>query len=296
MLAVEVESLDYQDAYGQKGLIESLAHSYVSDIEGRKVLVNNEREGKLLVLPYLTRFDSYYYDDKLKALKALRKENITGGVFLTLTIDPSRFHSFKSAYRALMEGFAKLMDLYRYRLKPNGKEIIIARMLQFQDNGMPHLHVIFGGIKWLEEWETLKERWDKKYDIGSHVDVRRIWDRYNAVSYVIRYIKRSYLKDPDKHFMVDITKVECRRWDALALSWALGARVWALSLLHADRLIPKKPPNAVSLEGGSDVGGDPPPFRTGWEVLPSAVVRWRPGLYVGPDRYAILAGLRGLDN
>ena len=123
VLETTKESLSYEGAYGRKGWIESWAKSYVSDIEGRKVLVDNPDKETLLVLNYITRFSDAYYYEKVKEIKRLQSLNLQGGVFLTLTIDPKKFNSLKEAYKALMKGWNKLLSLYRYRIKKAGLSV-----------------------------------------------------------------------------------------------------------------------------------------------------------------------------
>lgn len=235
--AASEPSLDFYEAYGQRKYIEVQAKGYIERVRGRKVLVDNPTEEKLLSLPYITRFDNEYYQEKVKEIRALRSLNLQGGVFLTLTLDPSRFSSLKDAYTHLMKGWNKLASMYTLRFKRKGMKVSWIRVIEFQDGRhkdsgqiatyQPHIHVCFLGLKWLEDWRDLLNRWDKKYNVGMHIRITKIYDHINSVNYVLKYLRKGWVAKGQEDW-TNLGREECRKFDNLALSWALQARIFAL--------------------------------------------------------------------
>lgn len=204
-------SVVWEEAYGFGQEIVELAKRYVLATRDRRILMVNWSEGRALVLPYNSRFSDGYRKRKVGKLRALDKFAGRGGVFLTLTVDPTRFNSLKAAYSGLMDGFNRLVSYFRRR---HGR-LDYARVLEFTKEGVPHLHVLFLGLSFLERQEKISELWEK-YGVGRVVYVTRVWNRVSLRRYMLKYLTKSLSSEEG--------------FRSLALSWALNARLFAITV------------------------------------------------------------------
>jgi len=142
---------------------------YLDDVNSRVILVltglddnlDSVEDKTLLFLPYRHRFTrralrraQRKLEDILQALGSLKV-----GVFLTLTLDPKGYSSLEEAKRRLQESWDKFNRDYLKRKFPQAKYV---RILEFQDSGNPHLHVLIAGV-------------DR---IGDHYELTGILSRY----------------------------------------------------------------------------------------------------------------------
>ena len=271
-------SFTYENAYGVYPYVQGLAYSYLNDIDDKHIIIDNEKDDKTLVLDYITRFDERY----VRRIWAKFKEITEGyktGVFISLTIDPKRFHSLRHAYRSLMRAWHKLHDKIKHILKEHyGMDTApYIRVIEAQENGLPHIHIAIMGIKWLMPWKELKDLWDKKYNIGIHVDIREIYERIGVMKYMRKYLTKSLHGDKQStnRGKFSLSTLIC---------WALNARQFAfgglLSLLYSKTNLRKKPLNqgktsekpvkntlprglGVQFERGFE-GGNLSPLRSDW--------------------------------
>ncbi len=104
--------------------------------------------------------------------------------FLTLTLDPKKLSDNEDAVRYLRETFNKLRTYLNRRF--NGIQFIC--VLEFQKNGMPHLHCLISHYieqKWIQRaWSNLGG--------GSHVDIRRV-DIHRVSRYLSKYLTKEML-------------------------------------------------------------------------------------------------------
>jgi hypothetical protein len=213
-------SLDYRNAWGVKGAILSLSRRYRKIVKDRGNAFRDKTDNTVHVFPYYTRFHSEYYEKIVKKLKRLQYDR---AVFLTLTINPRNFVSLRDAYTSLQKGWNKLLTRWR-KLYPNLKFV---KVVEFQKNGSPHLHVLFLGISRLEDADTIREFWDEKYGEGVFIHVKSIRnDARQVISYLCKYFVKYLTPEADGGAgAVD----EARGEEQLALAWALFLRAYSTS-------------------------------------------------------------------
>lgn len=212
----KVPELDYRKAWGSMGSIVSCAKSYRKEVKNKKIVLRDKETDDLIFLDYYTRFsDEYYFDvcDKLNGVVA------KDAVFLTLTINPRRFTSLNHAYKELQKSWSKLLDMLQGRWDHKLKFI---KIVEFQKNGSPHLHVLFFGITRLIDANELRVFWNKIYGEGTFVKLEHIKNDYaRVISYIQKYlIKR--LEDVSEYD-------DLQELDHLGLSWALNLRAFSSS-------------------------------------------------------------------
>jgi len=92
------------------------------------------------------------------------------------------------AYKHLRSGWGRLLGILR---KKFGSFPYI-QVVEFQQNGSPHLHILIKGDMWIDVvW--LRNLWEKKYGLGTMVRVEFIPRdcSYRAVAYLSKYLKKS---------------------------------------------------------------------------------------------------------
>jgi len=215
-------SLSYLNAWGALGDVVSCAKSYVKKVKDKAIALRNVETDKLAVVPYYTRFSDGYYRAAIKKIKRLGASN---AVFLTLTLDPKRFISLDNAMKNLRVGWNRLLTMLRKRCR----RLQFVKVVEFQKNGSPHIHVLFLGISRLIDADELREFWDKKYGQGTMVYLKRIKnDGRQVVAYLTKYIKK-YLDRPNEEVRGADRLTDAVAFNQLALGWALNLRAYSVS-------------------------------------------------------------------
>jgi len=280
-------SFSWENAYGIYPAVQGLAYSYLEAIDGKVLVVDNQTEDKTLILEYITRFSDKYKRKIWAKFKEVTRQYKTG-VFLSLTVDPKRFHSLRHAYTSLIYAWHKLHDKIKRILKEHyGMDTApYIRVIEAQENGLPHIHIAIMGIKWLMPWKELKDLWDKRYNIGVHVDIREIYERVGVMRYMAKYLTKSI---GSKKENIPNTKFSL----SLLVCWALNARQFAfggLSLLIKKTNLREFWGLGVQFGEGFE-GGVLPPLKTGWSYLGSFRLNYKAGIYKGAERLNILINL-----
>ena len=222
--------LGYDNAWGSRETVTALAKGYVQDIKGKTLVLINHQKKDIKFLPYLTRFD---YDYAKRVARKWKKIGYREGIFLTLTLDPKRFSSFEQAYGALLWGWNKISTAMRKKF-PQIKGY--ARVVELQESGNPHLHVLIFGADFIAiEW--IRKLWEEKYQLGVQIKVKEIQNDKGAIRYLLKYLLKAFagktLDEKDRAF------------GQKALLWAVNSRGWAVSgsliSLISERLIQTNP-------------------------------------------------------
>lgn len=202
----------WEDAWGQGQEIERLAGLYQRDVEDRGIVLANTCNEDVKVLPYFTRFSSQYYPQKAVELKRLVTFDTAD--LLTLTTDPRRRSCLFDAKTALLRGWAHLRNVMKKNVERNTGRVVgwtgrYLAVLEFQQSGNPHLHVILEGCRWIDvDW--LRQLWESCYGVGTFVNVESVRNnRKKVINYLLKYLFKA--KDNPRH---------------LALLWALNARAY----------------------------------------------------------------------
>jgi len=220
----------YEGAWGCMDVVTSLAKGYVQDIKGKTLVLINHQKKDIKFLPYLTRFD---YDYAKRVARKWKKIGYREGIFLTLTLDPKRFSSFEQAYGALLWGWNKISTAMRKKF-PQIKGY--ARVVELQESGNPHLHVLIFGADFIAiEW--IRKLWEERYQLGVQIKVKEIQNDKGAIRYLLKYLLKAFagkaLDEKDRAF------------SQKALLWAVNSRGWAVSgslvSLISERLIQTNP-------------------------------------------------------
>jgi len=145
----ELEKADWEFIY-------DLFLSYLEDCE-RKVLVFKSPDDEIVVKRYTHRFQKSYLRKarhKLEVIFRNASVRYKEGVFLTLTMDPKRYSSLYEAARLISKAWNRFMSWLRKRVGFRPRYVAV---LEWQDSGNPHLHVVLFGISRIEDHYKLTE-------------------------------------------------------------------------------------------------------------------------------------------
>jgi len=210
----------------------SNARGYIMKVMDRAVVLRCRETGTVKVIPYSTRFSDGYYKTAFKRMRRLRFDR---AVFLTLTLDPRRFVSLDAAYRALQAGWNRLLTMLQKRY---GRRLKFIKVVEFQKNGSPHLHVLFFDIARLLDAAELRAFWDIRYGAGTFVYLKKLTGYTSGrgvISYLMKYL-RKYLECPAVEFKGPDGLTDAAAFEQLALSWALNLRAFSVSRGILDRM------------------------------------------------------------
>jgi hypothetical protein len=123
------------------------------DIVRFRVIVLEDEDGFFCVLPYRTRFHSI--GDVLRRFDVVfanASRSYREGVWLVITTNPAKFENMDYlSYRyEFMKAWNRLLAWFRKKFKKYRKFSYIA-VFEFTDSGLLHIHVVFFGLKRIED-------------------------------------------------------------------------------------------------------------------------------------------------
>ena len=204
----------YDNAWGVGDAVEALAIGYLLDVGDKVLVIINHQKKDIKYLPYLTRFD---HDYGKRIARKWKKIGYREGIFLTLTLDPKRFSSLAQAYGALLWGWNKISTAIRKKF-PGFQGY--ARVVETQESGNPHLHVLVYGVDFIAiEW--IRKLWEERYQLGTQINVKKIENDKGAIRYLLKYLLKAFSGNTDD----TIAKADRQK----ALLWAVNSRGWSVS-------------------------------------------------------------------
>lgn len=182
--------------------------SYLEEVEDQVIILkkgNPNAPGRnYLMFPYTVRFNDAH--KKVRNLKTYENaidnsvQMFEDGVFLTLTTDPllwmgpagmeftrtiknqegevlaryyakakgkTLWHANRHESEAWRKYYEKLVHRFGWRIP-------YIRVVEFMENGLIHLHVLFFGITWLDDFRKVAEDWGVTYGQGFNCQICRV--------------------------------------------------------------------------------------------------------------------------
>lgn len=238
-----------------------------------------KKSNNYLILPYLSRFnDSGRARDTLErlytSLKLARCHNDIA-TLLTLTVDPKRTTGNTSALELLRESWGKLRSRLKYQL---GESVSMTKVLEWQENGMPHFHVVLYGVRKVDVVQSrtgettistkeVRQWWDDDYDVGSQIYVQPVTksrDRWLLHDGDRKVSLRYYLGKASRRLVELASMTETQLRNEVESG---NVHLWkqALYWVHEERYITCSP----CLKESND-DDDGLPHVTEWEYIGSA--------------------------
>jgi hypothetical protein len=171
------------DAPEEKGDLVGALGAKREATSGRwHVLQDTFSPENIRLIPFSTRFNS---DERVGEIRdryrgAWRRaaDEYREGVVATLTTDPKRYDSLGAMCDGLLEDANRLKDWLTYDPESGpsraGHRPPSVVSIEFTDDGKPHLHVAFFGVRWVAEHGALSRYWAESRDRGEVVWMDRI--------------------------------------------------------------------------------------------------------------------------
>jgi len=194
---------------------------YVEKTSKLALVFKHREEDRYLLLHYTHRFLKRNIKKKLKEYDkvwSVASERFDKGIFLTLTLDPASYRNLIDASKRISFAFNRFMSFLSYRFGFRPSYISI---LEPQNSGNPHLHVIIFGISRIEDHFKLTKVLKKhgfgfihfEYQIKKTKDGNWVWAnrRYkpkrcktsDVKNYLRKYLVKTFsfdFDDGDKSF------------------------------------------------------------------------------------------------
>lgn len=173
-------------------LIVDRFSAWRDNMESKRVVVRH-RAAPNRVQVLCPRDQSRYFETGRKRIMARLRRRLghwfeRSGLLLTLTFDPKRI-DMDEAWRkvgAMRRTFVNKINLYRARRKMPRRLSYVA-VLEQQQNGYPHVHLVFPGLAYLAPIGWLSDQWAQG---PNAVDIRGINRACSPVAYVCKYIAK----------------------------------------------------------------------------------------------------------
>ena len=227
--------------------VRVLFSEYLEEAKAKRVIlkIKPEYEGEddtFLILPYRTRFTSRVRAREIyKKYEACWKaagELFRFGVFLTLTCDPKKFKSRKHAARELPKKWNAFLAWAKKRIMKAGKRrIAFLKVLEFTDNGFPHLHIVIFGIRRLADFREISKEWERLgygkivyiYALQKKRGGKWTWLRKKPKDARSGVTPIDYLRKYISKVVEECGKYNPREKAKLELYWALNKRFFSYS-------------------------------------------------------------------
>ena len=172
----------------------------VSKVDNKFMRYFNESEMKFISVPANSRWNSHsHYFWKMRKAFLKEVEGLKSVKMLTLTFDEKKIAAEMPDWWLLgVKPYAAvfgskylntfLKRLREYRKKAGQRWNYLGYVLELQESGMVHFHVLFYG-RWIADIKVLKEYWDgSKQDAG--VDIAKGDNVKGSVRYITKYITK----------------------------------------------------------------------------------------------------------
>jgi len=213
---------------------------YLDDVDSRIIVLKHRLDPKFLLLGYKHRFTKRRLLEIKERFERAWDELSKGhsyGVYWTLTIDISKYDSLYEASVQASKAFNRLMSWVRRTLNFRPKYICI---IEFQDNGRIHYHVIMFGIKRIaDKFAKLTPELEKVgfgkinwiYQLRRTKKGKWVWSRHrprgsrlNPKDYLMKYLIKA-LRAPRDCADLDVQDMK------IAMYWATNKRFFTCSRL-----------------------------------------------------------------
>lgn len=201
---------DYREISLTVNKLMSWSRAYHRDVSSKIIAL--QKGDKVLVLPYVTRFDDIYlkrvrrkFHKVVKVTKHLKGRH----TFLTVTFDPKKTCTLVSMRQIFAKGVSDLID----RIKKRYHFSCYIRGFEFTKSGLIHAHILFLNIPYIDPGWLSKQL--HSCNLGKIKRIREFkGDTKPAILYFFKYLRKSLNSDK-----------------FLALSWALNIRTYSWSYI-----------------------------------------------------------------
>ena len=178
-------------------------------------------EGKTInssIMKLETRYSSSYRKKVEKRMKWLcYKYGNSQAVLLTLTIAPKIYNNDKlRMWQDIKNQYHRFITALKYHFKASGRAFPkYLCSIESQQNGNPHLHIVFLGASRLLDWRKISNLWHQGFIFINRTNGNQKI-RY-PINYVTKYITKTFCETTDKNLLTQ------------SLSWLFNIRSYSCS-------------------------------------------------------------------
>lgn len=239
---------------------EELYHQYLTEIDGKQIMLVPRGEGsrpdpsRVKMIPYRTRFNDpgrrRRHLDRYDYAWAEAETEYQKGIYVTLTTDPAMHANLWAANRHCSPAWNRYLA---YLAKKHGFRPKYIKVVEYQENGLIHLHCVFFGINRID---NISDDWQRSGQgritkaIPVKLDDAGLWQwsgtrpedakqGESVTDYLKKYLKKSVFNPQD-----------------LFLYWAINTRFFSCSRVFSPPPAPQSsaPPQwdyvGVTPDGG----------------------------------------------
>lgn len=196
---MQQELRDVSDSY----LLNYAKYSFLSYLKGVSqptyIVATNGDETRFI--PLKTRYSASYQRKIKKRINYLiATRGNDNAVMLTLTLDPSLFSNKIEMWQSIRQEQDRFLKGVRQALNRNGLKLPpYLTTIEAQENGNPHIHIVFFGAKRLLDWRRIAKLWGLGFVFINRTNnsnkVR------HPISYVAKYITKTYTTTTEKNLL-----------------------------------------------------------------------------------------------
>lgn len=196
---MQQELRDVSDLY----LLNYAKHSFLSYLNGvsQPTYIVATKGDETRFIPAKHRFTEEYSKKIKKRINYLiATRGNDNAVMLTLTLNPDLFKDKIEMWQSIRQEQDRFMKGVRQTLNRNGLKLPpYLTTIEAQENGNPHIHIVFFGAKRLLDWRIIENLWGLGFIfINRTKEGKKV--RY-PISYVAKYITKTYTTTTDKNLL-----------------------------------------------------------------------------------------------
>ena len=210
-------------------MVNAYAMSYYDDVKDKVIALS--KDDKMLVIPYITRFDERYRKRVkakfLRLIKKLKQDKQGRDTFLTLTFNPAKAMTLSQMREVFSDGVSRFID----RVKKKYGFTAYIKVFEITKSGLIHSHILFLNIPYIDpEWLNKQL---KLLGLGEVFKIKE-WrgDKERAIKYFMKYLTKSL---EDNLF--------------LAYTWVMNLRTYSWSYI-LNVILSRRKTNFESLGSG----------------------------------------------
>lgn len=273
---------------------------YLAEKENQMLVMHDEKQGDLLVVPHTHRWDPQYRRRtyaRLKAAERFVEEKYGAPVpstMLSLTAPHKDENGNYRPFEAVLDDLKEAWNKARHVIKRETEGVDTEYLAVFEPHGTgyPHLHVLVFGVARPSLGEKVANYWTERYVEGASRDAQDVTVKKgrsaqleNAAAYLMKYLSKTLARDRGEEptALESMPSIAGYRGFS-ALMWATGKRTYSMS----EGLTEAVAESAPESDSEPDVDRD-------WEFL-GTVSGVNPGLYTGDEAAKLGKYLEGSPN
>lgn len=196
---MQQELRDVSDSY----LLNYARYSFLSYLKGisQPTYIIAIKGDETRFIPIKQRFSEAYSKKVKKRINYLiATRGNQNAVMLTLTLNPDLFKDKIEMWQSIRQQQDRFLKAVRQALNRMGLKIPpYLTTIEAQENGNPHIHIVFFGAKRLMDWRQIAKLWGLGFVFINRTNNSN--KVKHPISYVAKYITKTYTTTTDKNLL-----------------------------------------------------------------------------------------------